>query len=328
MADVFVSYSRDNKDRVQIIARALEAEGYSVWWDSDLPLHRAYADVIDEQIDAAKAVVVCWSAEAKSSQWVRAEADKARNQSKLVQTSLDGTLPPLPFDQIHAADLSRWNGAASDERWRPVRDSVAELVSGRRPATPPPSARPARAPAPEAKRPSPWPAILIVAVLLALGFGLAAYQLPRLQQQAAENEQTEAPAPEAQSPPSAPAAASDHPRLAAGEDFELIVPAAHVIDLDARTTSDRVVDGSDFILNVIGEGDYFLDQATEASGSRPDTGGTPTPANCIADEYFYRSYLADPGEYNCFKTDEGRQGALIRRRDQNGAVVLTYRFWD
>ncbi|MGE0596979.1 MAG: toll/interleukin-1 receptor domain-containing protein [Hyphomonadaceae bacterium] len=324
MADVFISYARDNKDRVQLIARALEAEGYSVWWDSELPLHRAYADVIDEQIDAAKAVIVAWSQDARNSQWVRAEADKARNQGKLVQTSIDGVLPPLPFDQIHAADLSKWNGAASDERWRPVRDSVAELVSGRRPPARPPSARAA------AQRPSPLPAILIIAVLLTMGAGAAYFMFPSLRQ----GEQSASPdvaSPGAEidaSSAAAPEAAPPAPRLAAGEDHELVIPGGQAFDLDAGAVSERVIEGSDFILAGIGEGDWFLDQATQASGSRPDTQGAPSPALCDADEYFYRSYLADPGEYNCFRTDEGRAGALIRRRDRDGAVVITYRFWD
>ena len=49
-----------------------------MWRDDELPAHRAYADVIEERIKGASAVVVLWSAEAAKSQWVRAEADTAR----------------------------------------------------------------------------------------------------------------------------------------------------------------------------------------------------------------------------------------------------------
>ena len=49
-----------------------------MWRDDELPPHRAYADVIEERLRSAKAVVVLWSAEAAKSQWVRAEADMAR----------------------------------------------------------------------------------------------------------------------------------------------------------------------------------------------------------------------------------------------------------
>ncbi|MGH1480226.1 MAG: TIR domain-containing protein [Geminicoccales bacterium] len=32
MADIFISYSRDDRARVESIAKAFEAEGFSVWW--------------------------------------------------------------------------------------------------------------------------------------------------------------------------------------------------------------------------------------------------------------------------------------------------------
>ena len=33
MADIFVSYASDDRDRVQSLVEALEAEGWTVWWD-------------------------------------------------------------------------------------------------------------------------------------------------------------------------------------------------------------------------------------------------------------------------------------------------------
>ena len=74
MADVFVSYARADEDAAVRVADALRADGYQVWRDDELPAHRAYADVIEERLKSAKAVIVLWSAEAVKSQWVRAEA--------------------------------------------------------------------------------------------------------------------------------------------------------------------------------------------------------------------------------------------------------------
>ena len=76
-----------------------------MWRDDELPAHRAYAEVIEERINGAGAVVVLWSAEAAKSHWVRAEADTARGAQTLIQASLDGTIPPMPFNQIQCADL-------------------------------------------------------------------------------------------------------------------------------------------------------------------------------------------------------------------------------
>ena len=84
--------------------------GYSVWWDDDLPAHRAYSDVIEERLNAAKAVLVIWSADAVRSEWVRAEADAARQAHKLVQLSIDGVIPPMPFNQIQCPSLRDWSG--------------------------------------------------------------------------------------------------------------------------------------------------------------------------------------------------------------------------
>ena len=79
--------------------------GYEVWRDDQLPAHRSYGDVIEENLRTADAVVVLWSADACQSQWVRAEADMARQAGILVQASVDGTTPPLPFNQIQCAQV-------------------------------------------------------------------------------------------------------------------------------------------------------------------------------------------------------------------------------
>ena len=128
MADIFVSYGRSADAQAHQVAEALRGAGYAVWRDDELPPHRAYSDVIEERLRSAKAVIVLWSAEAARSQWVRAEADIAREAGTLVQVTLDGTLPPLPFNQIQCADLSGWSGDTSTAGWRKVEGSVALLV--------------------------------------------------------------------------------------------------------------------------------------------------------------------------------------------------------
>ncbi len=129
MSDVFISYARSTADQAQVIAEALRGLGYGVWRDDELPAHRAYAEVIEERLRSAQAVVVVWSAEAVKSQWVRAEADVAREAGTLVQLSLDGSAPPLPFNQIQIADLRDWQGEPDHPGWKKVQASVGELVA-------------------------------------------------------------------------------------------------------------------------------------------------------------------------------------------------------
>src|SRR5689334_13293559 len=62
MSDIFVSYAREEEAAAGDVAAGLRALGYEVWRDDQLPAHRPYADVIEERLEAAKAVVVLWSA--------------------------------------------------------------------------------------------------------------------------------------------------------------------------------------------------------------------------------------------------------------------------
>src|SRR6478735_4161211 len=128
MSHVFISYARSDEDLAREIADGLREAGYEVWRDDELPAHRAYAEVIEERIKGAAAVVVLWSAEAAKSQWVRAEADTARGALTLVQASVDGSIPPMPFNQIQCADLKAWDGQRSASGWRKLAASVAELA--------------------------------------------------------------------------------------------------------------------------------------------------------------------------------------------------------
>ena len=125
---VFVSYARPDDPHAERVAAGLRAKGYEVWRDDELPAHRAFSEVIEERLREATAVVVLWSASAAKSQWVRAEADTARNLAKLIQVQLDETLPPLPFNQIHCADLSGWDGTSDTAGWRKLLTSVEALV--------------------------------------------------------------------------------------------------------------------------------------------------------------------------------------------------------
>ncbi|WP_309661743.1 TIR domain-containing protein [Sphingomonas sp.] len=128
MADVFVSYARSDELFAERVAEGLRGEGYQVWRDDELPAHRAYADVIQERLSSAGAVVVLWSADAVTSQWVRAEADVARAAGTLVQVTVDGCIPPLPFNQYQCANLQAWDGNATAPGWRKLTASVSALV--------------------------------------------------------------------------------------------------------------------------------------------------------------------------------------------------------
>jgi adenylate cyclase len=130
MSDVFISYARSTESEARRIVEALRALGYSVWRDDELPAHRAYSEVIEERLKAAKAVVAVWSAEAVKSHWVRAEANAALEAGTLVQLSVDGVMPPMPFSQIQCADMDGWTGDLGAPGWLKVVASISELTGG------------------------------------------------------------------------------------------------------------------------------------------------------------------------------------------------------
>jgi TolB-like protein len=127
-AEVFVSYARAGEPVAFAVEEALVAEGWRVWRDDQLLAHGRFTDAIGEKLRTTKAVVVVWSADAVKSDWVRAEADAARAAGKLVQLSVDGALPPLPFNQISCANLAGWEGDRQAPGWRKVSESVRQLV--------------------------------------------------------------------------------------------------------------------------------------------------------------------------------------------------------
>lgn len=130
MSDVFVSYARSTEPQAKQIAQALRAQGFSVWRDDEIPAHKPYAEVIEERLRASNAVLVVWSADAAKSQWVRAEADAARELGTLIQVTVDGTLPPLPFNQIQCALVECSSRGVTGNGWDKLAGSVAALVKG------------------------------------------------------------------------------------------------------------------------------------------------------------------------------------------------------
>jgi hypothetical protein len=110
MADVFLSYSRDDQATARFFAEGLEREGFSVWWDQALSAGEAFDRVTEKALDDAKAVVVLWSKKSVESRWVRAEATQGHNNNRLVPAMIEACRRPILFELTHTPDLSGWKG--------------------------------------------------------------------------------------------------------------------------------------------------------------------------------------------------------------------------
>ena len=106
VADIFISYSRLDHDRVKPIADRLISLGYSIWWDKHLRAGEVFVDEIERQLTAARAVVTAWSHHARASTWVYAESSRGLDANKFMQVRIDNVQLPLPFDALQVADMS------------------------------------------------------------------------------------------------------------------------------------------------------------------------------------------------------------------------------
>jgi hypothetical protein len=109
MADVFISYSKPDRDLVAKLSTYLEAEGWSVWYDKGLVPGDAFRDEIMKQLAAARAVITVWTENSVKSEWVRAEAGRAKADGKLIPTktpSLPYDAIPLPFGEMHTENVT------------------------------------------------------------------------------------------------------------------------------------------------------------------------------------------------------------------------------
>src|SRR6476619_3092697 len=113
MADVFVSYARSDKPRVAPLVAAIEAKGWSVWWDPEITPGQEFDDQIDAEIDAAKAVLVVWSPVSVASRWVRGEAREAAERGILVPVRFEQARLPMDVRAIHTTDLDDWHEDAA-----------------------------------------------------------------------------------------------------------------------------------------------------------------------------------------------------------------------
>ena len=126
MATLFLSYSREDAERVRPLAAALEREGHHVWWDRHISGGEEFSGAIEEALESADVVIVCWTESAVRSAWVRDEAASGRERGRLVPVTLDGCAPPLGFRQYQTIDLSRWNGRARSRALDPLKAAIAE----------------------------------------------------------------------------------------------------------------------------------------------------------------------------------------------------------
>lgn len=132
MADVFISYAREEQARAEEVRRALEALGLSVFFDVErLDAGDTWSDVIDRELKSAGGVVALWSPHALSRPWVKKECAVAQGRGVLLPALLEpvGDLEmPTQFADLQRVDLADFHGDPAHDGWRKLVRALAKTL--------------------------------------------------------------------------------------------------------------------------------------------------------------------------------------------------------
>jgi adenylate cyclase len=159
MADVFVSYARSDKARVAPLVAAIEAKGWSVWWDPEIDAGQQFDDQIEAALKGAKAVLVVWTPASASSRWVRGEAREAADLGTLVPVRFEGASLPMDVRAIHTTDLDGWGEDPASPAFQALLRALTAMIARQG------AAQPATAAASPAKQTADAPPRLAICVL-------------------------------------------------------------------------------------------------------------------------------------------------------------------
>ena len=108
MADIFLSYAREDVVWASRLAEALAERGWSVFWDRRIPIGKSFDQVIEQELDAARCVIVLWSRSSVSSDWVKGEASEGARRGILHPVWVEEVRIPLEFRRLQTAQLADW----------------------------------------------------------------------------------------------------------------------------------------------------------------------------------------------------------------------------
>jgi adenylate cyclase len=152
LADIFVSYSRQDKSLVAPLVAALEAEGWSVWWDPEITPGEEFDAMISRELERTRSLVVVWTPQSVDSRWVRGEARDAADRGVLVPVRFQNAKLPIDFRAVHTTDLDQWGEDPKGAPFRALFKALeAKLGSPRKAAS-----------APAAKQSSPQVCICVL----------------------------------------------------------------------------------------------------------------------------------------------------------------------
>ena len=117
---VFVSYAKKDWAIANALVQELRARNFEVWWDRELRPTGSYRQQLVQKLETARAVIVIWSEQSSTSDWVIGKSRTAQDSGKLLATRLPG------FDMAAVPERFREHQA---ERIDDVESIATGLVS-------------------------------------------------------------------------------------------------------------------------------------------------------------------------------------------------------
>src|SRR5690348_9980721 len=135
MSDIFVSYKAEDRRRVEPLVRALEADGFSVWWDTQIAAGTEWREDIQQHLDSARCVLVVWSRRSvgREGRFVRDEASHAQRRGTYLPIRIDQVEPPLGFGELHAIPLHGWKGKRNSPAYQSLIRAIRAVMAGETP---------------------------------------------------------------------------------------------------------------------------------------------------------------------------------------------------
>ena len=128
MTDIFISYTEENQQQAKLLSKALEQQGFSVWWNKDTPEGQLFNNHADEALQEARCVIVIWSQFSVSDRWINSVARESSDRGNLLPALFEDVFVPVEFREIETANLIGWKGETSDTFFQDMVKEINKLI--------------------------------------------------------------------------------------------------------------------------------------------------------------------------------------------------------
>ncbi|MGF1547360.1 MAG: SUMF1/EgtB/PvdO family nonheme iron enzyme [Thiotrichales bacterium] len=122
--DIFICYSSKDLTIATRVRDHLRAAGWQVFMDRHIQAGHRWSQEIEQELAAARAVVVLWSTNAKASRFVMDEAHEAADRNVLYPVRIENVAIPHGFRQFQTPDLLAWDGDIAHDGFKLLLESL------------------------------------------------------------------------------------------------------------------------------------------------------------------------------------------------------------